>query len=67
MNDSEFERLLQRKYAQVVLKALLDAEGNRYAFSALLAEVNAIIAAKTTHSDTASNDYYLSLHTDSEL
>ena len=44
MNDSEFERLLKRKYAQVVLKALLDAEGNRYAFSALRAEVNAIIA-----------------------
>lgn len=44
MNDSGFEQLLNQKYAQVVLKALLDAEGNSYAFTALRDEVNTIIA-----------------------
>ena len=44
IDDTEFERLLNRKYAQVVLKALLDAEGYSYAFSALRDEVNTIIA-----------------------
>lgn len=44
MDDSEFEQLLKRKNAQVVLKALLDAEDHNYAFSALREEVNAIIA-----------------------
>lgn len=42
MDDNEFERLLQRKYAQIVLKVLLDAEEHSYAFSALRDEVNAI-------------------------
>ena len=42
MNDSEFERLLQRKYAQIVLKVLLDAEGHSCAFSALREEVTTI-------------------------
>jgi hypothetical protein len=43
MNDSEFEQLLERKYAQVVFKALLDAEGHSYAFNDLQKEVNAIV------------------------
>lgn len=43
MDDTEFERLLKQKYAQIVLKALLDAEGYSYAFSALRDEVNTII------------------------
>jgi DNA-binding transcriptional ArsR family regulator len=43
MDDIEFERLLKQKYAQIVLKALLDAEGYSYAFSALRDEVNTII------------------------
>ena len=42
MEDSEFERLLERKYAQIVLKVLLDAEGHSCAFGALRDEVNAI-------------------------
>lgn len=44
MNDSELEQLLNRKYAQIVLKALLDSEDYSYAFSALRNEVNAIVA-----------------------
>ena len=43
MDDTEFERLLKQKYAQIVLKVLLDAPGNSYAFTALREEVNAII------------------------
>ncbi|MDB2247410.1 hypothetical protein [Halorubrum ezzemoulense] len=43
MDDSEFEQLLSRKHAQVVLKVLLDAEDHSYAFNALRDEVNAII------------------------
>jgi hypothetical protein len=43
MDDPEFERLLKQKYAQIVLKELLDAPGNSYAFTALREEVNAII------------------------
>ncbi len=43
MDDTEFERLLNRKYAQIVLKVLLDAEDHSYAFSALRDEVNAIV------------------------
>lgn len=42
MDNNEFEQLLQRKYAQIVLKVLLDAEGHSYAFSALRDEINAI-------------------------
>ena len=44
MDDTEFEQLLERKYAQVVLRTLLDAEGHNYAFNALLEEVNTIVA-----------------------
>lgn len=44
MDDTEFEQLLNRKYAQIVLKVLLDAEDHSYAFSALRDEVNAIVA-----------------------
>jgi len=44
MDDTEFERLLNQKYAQVVLKVLLDADEYSYAFSALRDEVNTIIA-----------------------
>jgi len=44
MDDSEFERLLKKKYAQVVLKALLDADGYSCAFSALREKVDAITA-----------------------
>ena len=44
MDDTEFEKLLDRKYAQIVLKVLLDAEDQGYAFSALRDEVNAIVA-----------------------
>jgi hypothetical protein len=44
MDDSEFERLLKKKYAQVVLKALLDADGYSCAFSALREKVNVITA-----------------------
>lgn len=43
MDDTEFEQLLNRKYAQIVLKVLLDAEDHSYAFSALRDEVNAIV------------------------
>ena len=43
MDDTEFNRILQRTYAQVVLNALLDAQGYCYAFSELRDEVNAII------------------------
>lgn len=43
MNDAEFEQLLKRKYAQVVLRTLLDAEGHNYAFSALREEINTIV------------------------
>jgi len=42
MDETEFEQLLDRRYAQVVLKVLLDAEGHSYAFSALREEVNTI-------------------------
>lgn len=42
MDETEFEHLLHRRYAQVVLKVLLDAEGHSYAFSALREEVNSI-------------------------
>jgi len=43
MDDAEFERLLKQKYAQIVLKELLDAPGNSYAFTALREKVNTII------------------------
>jgi len=43
MNDGEIERLLTRKYAQVVFNAMLDAEGNSCAFSALREEVNTVV------------------------
>lgn len=43
MDDTEFERLLKQKYAQIVLKELLDAPGNSYAFTALREKVNTII------------------------
>ena len=42
MNENEFDQLLKQKYAQVVLKALLEADGYSCAFSALREEVNAI-------------------------
>ena len=42
MDETEFEQLLHRRYAQVVLKVLLDAEGHSYAFSALREEVHTI-------------------------
>jgi len=45
MDDAEFERLLKQKYAQIVLKELLDAPGNSYAFTALREKVNTIIVA----------------------
>jgi DNA-binding HxlR family transcriptional regulator len=44
MDDTKLERLLNQKYAQVVLEVLLDAEGGSYAFSALRDEVNAVVA-----------------------
>lgn len=47
MDDTEFERLLEKKYAQIVLNELLDAPGNSYAFTALREEVNAIILDDT--------------------
>jgi DNA-binding transcriptional ArsR family regulator len=43
MDDTKFARLLERKYAQLVRKEFLDAEGYSYAFSALRDEVNSII------------------------
>lgn len=43
MDNTEFERLLKQKYAQIVLKELLDAPGNSYAFTALREKVNTII------------------------
>lgn len=43
MDDTEFEKLLNRKYAQVVLKVLLDAEDHSYAFSALRDEINSFV------------------------
>ncbi len=43
MDDTEFEQLLKQKYAQIVLKELLDAPGNSYAFTALREKVNTII------------------------
>jgi hypothetical protein len=43
MDDTEFERLLKHKYAQIVLKELLDAPENSYSFTALRQKVNTII------------------------
>jgi hypothetical protein len=43
MDDGEFARLLEQKYAQIVLKVLLDADGHSCAFSTLRDEVNAIV------------------------
>lgn len=43
MTGNEFKELSNQKYAQIVLKVLLDAEDQGYAFSALHDEVNAIV------------------------
>ncbi|WP_178915423.1 hypothetical protein [Natronomonas gomsonensis] len=44
MDETEFERLLKKKYAQIVLNELLDAPENSYAFTALREKVNTIVA-----------------------
>lgn len=44
MDDNDFEKLLSRKYAQVVLYILLNAEDYSCSFSMLRDEVDAIIS-----------------------
>jgi hypothetical protein len=43
MDDDGFARLLEHKYAQIVLNVLLEADGYSSAFSFLRNEVNAIV------------------------
>ena len=56
MNDTEFEQILRRKYAQIVLNELLNAEENGYTFSALRKEVNAIAADDSRGAKEASHE-----------
>jgi hypothetical protein len=60
MNDTEFKRLLKRRYAHVVMKVLLETEGGSCAFCALRDEVNSIVADDSRGAKENSEEGYYS-------